>query len=57
MISPAAPAKSNVVLDVVPPTFNVEFGLVMVSPPPPATQVQTEGLAAVQDKNALLPDG
>ena len=35
MISPAAPARSSVVALLVPPTFNVLLGLVIVSPPPP----------------------
>ena len=34
MISPAEPAKSNVVFVDVPPTTKVLFGVVIESPPP-----------------------
>ena len=58
MISPAAPARSSVVLVGVPPILSVEFVDVIVSPPAAgAAQVHTAGFAAVQDKNVLPPLG
>jgi hypothetical protein len=58
MICPADPFKSSVVLVEVPPIFNVEFGLVIVSPPPlAAAHEHTAGLAAVHDRYVLLPLG
>ena len=54
MISPADPARSIVVLLLVPPTLMVEFGLVIVSPPPPADNAHA---LPVQFKYPVVRDG